>query len=133
EGDLSVRVLASGTRTCDVPIIIQHMFRAGLGADLPCTISYTIKAIGLFARIDGVDVCVVMLYAYEYGPSAPARNAKSVYAAYVDSVEYVYPDAVRSHIYQEVIGVYLEHTRRVRCETAYLWSAPAWQAVSYVW
>ncbi|KAG5175601.1 hypothetical protein JKP88DRAFT_337735 [Tribonema minus] len=91
--DLSVRVLASGTATHNVPLIIQRAFRAGPGADLPPAIDYIIKAIGLFALIDGVDVCVLMVYVYEYGPNAPSCNAKSVYVAYVDSVEYLYPGA----------------------------------------
>ncbi|KAG5175561.1 hypothetical protein JKP88DRAFT_148095, partial [Tribonema minus] len=132
-GDLSVRVLASGNKIYDVPIIIWHMFRAGPGDDLPPAFDYTVKAIGLCARIDGVDVCVLIVYVYEYGADAPACNRKSVYVAYVDSVEYVYPDAVRSQLYQEVIGAYLEHARRLGFETAYLWSAPARQVGSYVW
>ncbi|KAG5175587.1 hypothetical protein JKP88DRAFT_242442 [Tribonema minus] len=118
----------------DVPAIIRRAFRAGPGAELPPAIDYIIKAIGLFALIDGVDVCVLMVYVYEYGPDAPACNARSVYIAYVDSIEYLYPGAVRSQLYQELIAAYLEHARLLGYDTAYLWSSPPQMAsINYIW
>ena len=80
--------------------------------EVPRELQYTSKALCMFQRVDGADVCLFSMYVQEYGAEAPPCNAGRVYVAYLDSVEYFRPRAARTHVYHEILAGYLDWVRR---------------------
>lgn len=46
---------------------------------------FTTKAVALFQRLDGIDVCLFALYVQEYGSGPLGSNAGRAYISYLDS------------------------------------------------
>merc|ERR1712232_228993 len=97
-----VRVISDCSRHFSVPDVIQKHFKMATESDgfikPPCKVGYRQKAIALFQKIDGLDVCVFCMYVQEYDGDDQydcnqigrviAPHSKRVYIAYIDSVEY---------------------------------------------
>jgi len=161
EQTITVRVISNAEREFRVPGVIRRHFQmeasniSSKGFDhanksknedlksrrkyfpVPATVTYTSKAIMLFQRIDGVDVCVYCMYVHEYDQletvekvdSSPISRSRSlcrkrVYIAYLDSVEHFRPRKCRSAVYQEVLVAYLASARLRGYETAHIWVCP---------
>merc|ERR1712137_442516 len=115
-----VRVVSSYNKANDVPDYLHSLFQTAPGGGnssqqmeesyplsnssrslLPKSIPYKSKAILLFQRLDGLDVCLFSMYVQEYDAnctsSAPG-NARRVYISYLDSVDYFRPRTMRSKV-----------------------------------
>jgi E1A/CREB-binding protein len=90
------------------------------------------KCVGLFQKIDGIDVLLFAMYVYEYGHDCPAPNRRRVYISYLDSVQYFQPAPFRTVAYQSVITEYLRFVKKRGFHTAHIWSCPPTPGDEYV-
>ena len=87
-------------------------------------------------NMDGVDVCLFIMYVQEYGPECDAPNRNCVYLSYLDSVKYFRPDNVlavgcpnnktqlRTFVYHQLLVAYLKYVRNLGFEQMYIWACP---------
>ncbi|CAJ1955299.1 unnamed protein product [Cylindrotheca closterium] len=143
---VNIRIISDTDRHFKVPEVIRKHFRMVTEADEvvapPVNVSYRQKAITMFQKIDGLDVCVFCMYVQEYdgndeydsdvGGKVKAGHAKRVYIAYIDSVEYFRPRECRTQVYQEILVSYLATARKRGYETAQIWACPPSRGNSFV-
>ncbi|GKY90780.1 hypothetical protein MPSEU_000050800 [Mayamaea pseudoterrestris] len=142
ENTVIVRIISDCDRYFVVPDVIRNHFRMVLSNDdtAPMKINYRSKAIALFQKIDGLDVCIFCMYVHEYDGDngVDAMNQvgeaqkKRVYIAYLDSVEHFRPRACRTRVYQEILVAYLATARRRGYENAHIWACPPSRGNSFV-
>ena len=140
---VSVRVISDCDRYFKVPDVVRNHFRMQAVDDSglvlpPESVDYRSKAIALFQKIDGLDVCMFCMYVQEYDGSegsadkdAPAQK-KRVYIAYLDSVEHFRPRCARTTVYQEMLVAYLAAARKRGFEIAHIWACPPTRGNSFV-
>ena len=134
-----IRNISTVDRTFYVPAPVQKHFTSAVkhrkGEKLPEALPYRSKAIAMFQRQDGTDICLFCMYVQEYGDvdhvkampnqksisSSNNSNAGMVYISYLDSVEYFRP---RTAVYHEIIVSYLAWARRRGFVRAHLWACP---------
>lgn len=148
EKTVTVRIISECERFFNVPDVIRkHFHIRGNGereASIipPSKVMYRSKAIALFQKIDGLDVCIFCMYVQEYdgkddefeNPSDKANSSlqKRVYIAYLDSVEHFRPRTRRTQVYQEVLTAYLASARKRGYEAAHIWACPPSRGNSFV-
>jgi hypothetical protein len=143
---VNVRVVSDCSRLFSVPEVIRRHFRMATESDgfvkPPIKVSYRQKAIAMFQKMDGLDVCVFCMYVQEYDGddlydcneigNVKASHNKRVYIAYIDSVEYFRPRALRTQVYHEILVSYLATARERGYETAQIWACPPSRGNSFV-
>lgn len=143
---VNVRVISDCSRHFAVPDIIRKHFRMATESDgfvkPPMKVSYRQKAIAMFQKMDGLDVCVFCMYVQEYdgddvydcneSGNVKASHSKRVYIAYIDSVEYFRPRLLRTQVYHEILVSYLATARERGYETAQIWACPPSRGNSFV-
>jgi E1A/CREB-binding protein len=143
---VNIRIISDSDRDFKVPEVIRKHFRMVTEGDEvvqpPVKVSYRQKAIAMFQKIDGLDVCVFCMYVQEYdgnddygcelGNRVKASHAKRVYIAYIDSVEYFRPRECRTQVYQEILLAYLATARKRGYEKAQIWACPPSRGNSFV-
>jgi hypothetical protein len=145
---ISVRVISDSDRYFRVPDVVRNHFRFAAGHDIdedtqrpPSRVHYRSKAIALFQKIDGVDVCIFCMYVHEYdgndsfdqeNRAKPCSESKRVYIAYLDSVEHFRPRPLRTSVYHEILVSYLATARLRGYETAHIWACPPCRGNSFV-
>lgn len=112
----------------------------------PVRVGYRSKAITLFQKVDGLDVCIFCMYVQEYegndeyddgsvslesGEASP-DSKKRVYIAYLDSVEHFRPRRSRTDLYHELLVSYLASARVRGFESAHIWACPPSRGNSFV-
>lgn len=145
EKTVTVRVISDCERFFDVPDIIRTHFRMKTFDDSevrpPTRVHYRSKAITLFQKIDGLDVCIFCMYVHEYNGQDDFENdqektsvvqQKRVYIAYLDSVDHFRPRTRRTQVYQEILTAYLATARKRGYETAHIWACPPTRGNSFV-
>eukprot|EP00892_Ulva_mutabilis_P000524 jgi/Ulvmu1/10472/UM064_0009.1 len=134
---LTIRVVNITRKAVDVKQKYLHAFQTqGYPAHFP----YKQKVILLFQRIEGVDVLLFIVYVQEYGEDAPAPNKNTVYLSYLDSVRYFQPEgkdaggsqALRTHVYHEVLLAYMDQAVKLGMNAMYIWSCPPVAGDDYV-
>mmetsp|Transcript_18452 Transcript_18452/g.26530 ORF Transcript_18452/g.26530 Transcript_18452/m.26530 type:complete len:1452 (+) Transcript_18452:168-4523(+) len=106
----------------------------------PEAVPYQSKAIALFQRIDGLDICIFCMYVQEYDKTSYSKNPdqdvigqnKRVYVAYLDSVEHFRPRKCRTAVYQEMLVAYIAASRARGFESAHIWACPPSRGNSFV-
>jgi len=150
EKTLTIRVISESEKFFQVPEAIRRHFRlsssSAQGGDSsvqgteqflspPAIVNYQSKAIALFQRIDGMDVCIFCMYVQEYDNEdigEDSDQSKRVYIAYLDSVEHLQPRRLRTQIYHEILVSYLATARVRGYEYAHIWSCPPSRGNSFV-
>lgn len=151
ERTIVVRIISDCNRFFKVPEVVRTHFRmaademetsAGHGTALPPTkVNYRSKAIALFQKVDGLDVCIFCMYVQEYSgddeydsttTDVVVRQNKRVYIAYLDSVEHFRPRPCRTSVYHEMLVSYLATARKRGFETAHIWACPPARGNSFV-
>lgn len=142
---VTVRVISDCSRHFNVPDVVRRHFRMATDSDAvikpPATVNYRQKAIALFQRIDGLDVCIYCMYVQEYDGDdeyddkdalvKPHHN-KRVYIAYIDSVEHFRPRECRTQVYHEILVSYLATARERGYEAAHIWACPPSRGNNFV-
>ena len=86
---ITVRIISDCDREFSVPSVIKRYFLMKSQSDdvvePPTSVHYRQKAIAMFQKIDGLDVCVFCMYVQEYDGDDDGPNRKRVYIAYIDS------------------------------------------------
>lgn len=138
EKTVTVRVVSDSSRNFAVPDVVRRHFRMATDSDKivnpPSQVRYQQKAITLFQRIDGLDVCIFCMYVQEYDGNddydagvadrVKSSHDKRVYIAYLDSVEHFRPRDCRTEVYQEILVAYLATARARGYEVAHIWACP---------
>lgn len=142
-----VRVVSDSSRHFSVPDVVRRHFRMASKSDEivtpPSQVHYRQKAITLFQKIDGLDVCIFCMYVQEYDGDdqydetdakrhVASSHDKRVYIAYIDSVEHFRPRECRTEVYQEILVSYLATARERGYHTAHIWACPPSRGNSFV-
>lgn len=145
---IAVRVISDCSRHFQVPDVIRRHFRMATTSSEqvvkpPSRVRYQQKAIALFQKIDGLDVCIYCMFVQEYEGNDDydndvdrdlirSRHDKRVYIAYIDSVEHFRPRECRTQVYHEIMVSYLATARVRGFETAQIWACPPCRGNSFV-
>ena len=144
-----IRNISTLDRTFYVPNAVQrHFTSAEDGGAIPEALTYRSKAIAMFQRQDGTDICLFCMYVQEYGDgdvkgslssstsSSHPHNRRMVYISYLDSVEYFRPrtadSSARTAVYHEIIVSYLAWVRRRGFVRAHLWACPPQRGNNFI-
>lgn len=143
---ITVRIISDCSKFFKVPEVVRKHFRMQAEADNlengvmpPTIVRYNSKAIMLFQKIDGLDVCIFCVYVQEYDcddvyseGADRGLQKKRVYIAYLDSVEHFRPRVCRTDVFHEILVAYLATARARGYETVHIWACPPSRGNSFV-
>lgn len=144
EKTVTVRVISDCSKNFKVPEVVRKHFRQPArdatedGTVPPARVNYKSKAITLFQKIDGLDVCIFCMYVQEYDckddfdGQTEGEQKKRVYIAYLDSVEHFRPRSCRTEVFREILVAYLATARARGYESAHIWACPPSRGNSFV-
>ncbi|ONK79213.1 uncharacterized protein A4U43_C01F4070 [Asparagus officinalis] len=135
--DLVVREVSSVNEKAQVPDILHKMISKD--NDYPKEFPYKSKALMLFQKIGGTDVCIFAAYTQEYGFECPEPNRGRVYLSYIDSVNHFRPrtqaandEPLRTFVYQQILIAYLDYCKKRGFKNVHLWACPSPKHSDYI-
>jgi len=146
EKTITIRIISDCSRSFSVPEVVRKHFQMPTRDKQhtvvpPSKVNYRSKAIALFQKIDGLDVCIFCMYVQEYDgddiydiptDGELIDRKKRVYIAYLDSVEHFQPRTCRTKVYHELLVSYLASARKRGYESAHIWACPPSRGNSFV-
>jgi len=128
-----VRVVSCVPALLRVPGVLRRHFVTADGGPLPEVVPFESRAVVLFQKIDGIDLCVFSMYVHEFGAGRTyGPSARRVYIAYLDSVEYLRPRTARTAVYHELLVGYLDWARQRGFEAAHIWACPPQRGNNFI-
>ena len=128
--ETTLRVVSHKTNPCYTKVEMHKEYCDAEG--YPTQFDYISKCILMFQNLDGVEVLLFGFYIQEYDDECPEPNRRRCYLAYLDSVKYFEPPALRSPMYQTILNGYFAHAKMRGFVAGYIWACPPLKGDDYI-